>query len=123
MPKIRFDRTKPMASVEFVLQSAVAGHGVQESKAHDPAHIEPVLASAEFKGLVEAVRCAFHEELADSKFEVLRISGIVCHHVDVYHPGLLLILQERDRTGTITQPERERITGVAESVRQRLGIA
>jgi hypothetical protein len=119
---IRFDRAKPMASVEFMIDSALPDYRLKKPEAQERSHIQPVIASPGFKELVEAVRAAFAQELAGGKFEVLRISGIVCRDVDVYRPGILLIVEEQGNKGTIREAGRERITAIAEAVRERMGI-
>lgn len=119
---IRFDREKPMASVEFMIRGAAPEHGSAAAEAQERSEIQPVLASEEFKKLVAAVRSSFEEGLAGGKFEVARVSGIVCHDVNVYRPGILLMLQERGREGTIAEKGRERITEIAEAVREKLRL-
>lgn len=120
---IRFDRGKPMASVEFMMQGTLPQYGLMKTGAADRAEVQPLLSSAGFKRLVEEVRSAFTPQLADGKFEVAQVSGIVCHDLDVYRPGILLILQETGREGTIPEKGRERITAIAEAVREQLGIS
>ena len=119
---IRFDRDEPMASVEFMIRGAAADYAPAQTEAQERSEMQPVLASEEFKKLVAAVRSAFEQGLGDKKFEVVRVSGIVCHDVSVYRPGILLMLQERGREGTIAEKGRERITEIAEAVREKLGI-
>lgn len=123
MITIRFDRQKPMASVEFVVRKAPPNYPLTKTVVEDRSEIQPVLSSLEFKALVDGVRSAFETEVADGKFEVLRVSGIVFHDVNVYRPGILLLLQEREREGTIPEKGRERVTAVAEAVREQLGMA
>jgi hypothetical protein len=122
MITIRFDRQKPMASVEFVVRQAPPNYALTKAEAEDRGEIQPVLSSAEFKTLVEGVRSAFEKELADGKFEVVRASGIVCHDANVYRPGILLLLQERGREGTIAEKGRERVTAAAEAAREKLSL-
>jgi hypothetical protein len=112
-----------MASVEFMIGSALPDDRLKKPEAQERSDIQPVIASQGFKELVQAVRAAFAQELAGGKFEVLHISGIVCHDVDVYRPGILLIIEEAGREGTIREVGRERITAIAEAVRERMGIA
>jgi hypothetical protein len=118
---IRFDRAKPMASVELTIASA-PDYGLAKGEAQQRGQIPPVLSSEGFKDLVEAVRAAFEERLASSRFEILRISGIVCHDVNVYRPGILLMLQERGREGTIPESGRKYVTELAEGVRESFGL-
>lgn len=120
---IRFDRDKPMASVEFMIQNALPDHGLARIDAPERREMQPLIASQEFRGLVEAVRAAFEKELAGDKFEIARVSGIVCHDVSVYRPGILLIVQEKGREETIREKGRERITAIAEAVREKLGLS
>lgn len=112
-----------MASVEFVVRKAPPNYPLTKTVVEDRSEIQPVLSSLEFKALVDGVRSAFETEVADGKFEVLRVSGIVFHDVNVYRPGILLLLQEREREGTIPEKGRERVTAVAEAVREQLGMA
>lgn len=112
-----------MASVEFMIRGAAPEHGLAAVEAQERSEIQPVLASKEFKKLVAAVRSSFDEELSGGKFEVARVSGIVCHDVNVYRPGILLMLQERGRDGTIAEKGRERITEIAEAVREKFGMS
>lgn len=120
---IRFDRDKPIASVEFMIQSALPDHELMPIEAQERSEIQPVIASQQFKDLVEAVQSAFEKELAGGKFEIARISGIVCHDVSVYRPGILLIVQEKGREETIREKGRERITAIAEAVREKLELS
>ncbi|HTU34538.1 MAG TPA: hypothetical protein VMF66_12120, partial [Candidatus Acidoferrum sp.] len=105
---IRFDRNKPMASVEFMIERALPQYEVTKTAAQGRAEIQPVLSAPGFKRLVEAVRAAFEQELAGSKFELAQASGIVCHDLNVYRPGILVIVREGDREGTISEEGRER---------------
>lgn len=120
---IRFDRGKPMASVEFMVEGALPGYELTTAEAQDRAELQPLLSSPGFKRLVEEVRSAFKQQLADGKFEVAQASGIVCHDLDVYRLGILLILQATGQEGTIPEKGRERITAIAEAVREQLGIS
>lgn len=112
-----------MASVEFMIRNALPNHGLTRIEAQERSEIQPVIVSQEFKDLVEAVRAAFEKELAGGKFGIARVSGIVCHDVSVYRPGILLIVQEKGRDATINEAGREHITAAAETVRERLGIS
>ena len=112
-----------MASVEFMIQNALPDHGLARIDAPERSEMQPVIASQEFRGLVEAARAAFEKELAGDKFEIARVSGIVCHDVSVYRPGILLIVQEKGREETIREKGRERITAIAEAVREKLGLS
>lgn len=120
---IRFDRSKPMASVEFMIQGALPQYGVAMAQAEDRAEVQPLLSAPAFKKLLDAVRSAFEPGLADSKFEIVQVSGIVCHDSNVYRPGILLIAQESGRESTISEKGRECITATAEAVRERLGMS
>lgn len=120
---IRFDRNKPMASVEFMIQGALPEYELTRADAKDRAEAQPLLSAAGFKRLVEAVRSGFEQELTDGTFEVLQASGIACHDLDVYRPGILLILRERGRDGTIAEKGREQITARAEAVREKIGMS
>lgn len=120
---IRFDRAKPMASVEFTIQDALPEYEVNEPQAGERSQIEPVLHARGFRSLIEAIRSAIEEQLSGSSFEVLRISGIVCHDVDVYRPGILLLLRERDGKETIGEQGRKRVTTAAEAVREKIGLS
>ena len=119
---IRFDRAKPMASVEFMVQDALPAYGLAKVEAKERASVQPTLASQEFRNFVEDVRASFEKEFADSAFEILKVSGIVCHDVSVHRPGVLLILEERGREGTIPEVGRKRVTEIAEAIRERAGL-
>ncbi|HEX5426362.1 MAG TPA: hypothetical protein VFW94_22630 [Candidatus Acidoferrales bacterium] len=120
---IRFDRAKPMASVEFMIQGALPHYEVAKAQAEDRTEVQPLLTAPGFKRLVEDVRSAFERRLTDTKFELVQISGIICHDLNVYRPGILLIVQEPGREGTIPEKGRERVTATAEAVRERLGMS
>ncbi|MGH9734724.1 MAG: hypothetical protein ACRD8A_09070 [Candidatus Acidiferrales bacterium] len=120
---IRFDRGKPMASVEFMIEAALPQYELTRTEAQDRAEVQPLLSAPGFKKLVEAVRSACNEKLADSKLELAQASGIVCHDLNVYRPGILLIVRETAREGTIPEKGRERIAAIAEAVREQLGMS
>lgn len=120
---IRFDRSKPMASVEFMIQDALPQYELTRADAKDRTEVQPLLSAAGFKKLVEAVRSGFEQELTDGTFEVVQTSGIVCHDLDVYRPGILLIVRERGRDVTIAEKGREQITAIAEAVREKIGMS
>lgn len=119
---IRFDRSKPMASVEFMIQGALPQYEVEKAQAEGRAEVQPLLSARGFKKLLDAVRSAFERELDGSKFEVAQVSGIVCHDLNVYRPGILLIVRGSGSESTIPEEGRERITATAEAVRERLGM-
>ncbi len=112
-----------MGSVEFTLEKAIPDYALATIESQDRGQIQPVVSSPIFNALVEAVQAAFCDELANTNFEVLRASGIVCHDVNAYRPGILLWVQERGREGTIGEKGRERVTAAAERVRERIGMA
>lgn len=120
---IRFDRNKPMASVEFMVQKASPQYELTKDEAKDRGEIQPLLSAPGFKRLVEVVRTGFEQELRDSAFEVVKASGIACRDVNVYRPGILLIVRENRREDTIPEKGRERITAIAEAVREQLGMS
>lgn len=57
---IRFDRAKPMASVEFMIQGALPHYEVAKAQAEDRTEVQPLLTAPGFKRLGDAPIPATH---------------------------------------------------------------
>ena len=88
------------------------------SEAPVPRDVDPMLASQGFKDLLDEVRAILQSELAGGNLEIAQLTGAICHDASVYRPGIWLVLRERGKDGDMSEAGRERITALAEKLRE-----
>lgn len=119
---IRFDKSAPTASVEFMLNSPAGGFESKEIEAPTPRGLEKVLVSEKFRALTHEARAVAERELAGSELEIVQLGGTICHDVNAYRPGIRLVVRAHGRSGVMSETARERLTSLAETVREALNI-
>jgi hypothetical protein len=120
---IRFDKGKPLASAELMIKSRPPGYELGVTEAPEARHLEPTLASQGFQHLLEEIRSILERELQGSRLEVVQLRGAAFHDVKVYRPGICFTLREGAVTEAMSEPARERVTDIAETIRERLKLS
>jgi hypothetical protein len=120
---IRFDKSAPTASAEFMIASPLRDFEQKEIEAGTPRGTEAVLVSEKFRRLTHEARAITERELAGSNLQIVRIAGMICHDVSVYRPGIRLQVRERGRDGQFSEEAREQFTAIAERVREALKLS
>jgi hypothetical protein len=95
-------------------------YDLDEVEAAIPRDVDPILASQGFKDLLDEVRSTLDRELAGSSLEITQLTGAISHDQSVYHPGIWVVLRERDiakDAKEMSSPARQRITAIAETLR------
>lgn len=120
---IRFDKGAPTASAEIMIKNPLPDYDLEDIEASIPRDVDPMLASQGFKDLLDEVRGILQRELADDGLEIVQLTGAICHDVSVYRPGIWLVLRERAANGEMSEAGRERITSLAEKLREDLKLS
>lgn len=120
---VRFDKDAPAASAEIMIKNSLPDYDLEDVEASIPRDVDPMLASQGFKDLLDEVRAILQRENNDSAFEVVQLTGAICHDVGVYRPGIWLVLRERGSSGNMSESGRKRITTIAEKIREDLKLS
>lgn len=120
---VRFDKDAPTASAEIMIKNPVPDYDLEDVEASIPRDVDPMLASQGFKDLLDEVRAILQRENSDNAFEVVQLTGAICHDVTVYRPGVWLVLRERGANGNMSEAGRKRITSIAEKIREDLNLS
>jgi hypothetical protein len=120
---IRFDKGAPTASAELMIKKPLPDYDLAEAEAAVPREVDPMLASQGFKDLLDEVRAILASELAAGDLEIAQVTGAICHDVSVYRPGIWLVLRERGKDGDMSEAARERVTALAEKLREDLNLS
>lgn len=120
---IRFDKGAPTASAELMIKNTLPDYDLEEVGAPIPRDVDPILASQGFKDLLDEVRAIIQGELAGGDLEIAQLTGAICHDVGVYRPGIWLVLRERGANGDMSEAGRERVTAIAEKLREDLNLS
>jgi hypothetical protein len=120
---IRFDKDAPTASAEIMIKNPLPDYDLEDIEASIPRDVDPILASQGFKDLLDEVREILQSELDGSNLEIVQLTGAICHDVSVYRPGIWLVLRERGANGDMSEAGRERLTAVAEKLREDLKLS
>jgi len=120
---IRFDKEAPTASAEFMITNPLLDLERKEIEAKTPRGIETVLLSDKFRQLTHEARTVIERELAGGNLEIVQLAGTICHDVNVYRPGIQLVVRERGRQDEMSEEARERFTSIAEIVREALKLS
>jgi hypothetical protein len=120
---IRFDKGAPTASAELMIKNPLPDYDLDDVEAPIPRDVDPMLASQGFKDLLDEVRAILQGELAGGNLEIAQLTGAICHDASVYRPGVWLVLRERGKDGDMSEAGRERITALAEKLREALNLS
>jgi hypothetical protein len=120
---IRFDKDAPTASAEIMIKNPLPDYDLEDVEATIPRDVDPMLASQGFKDLLDEVRAILQQELRDNSFEIVQLTGAICHDVSVYRPGIWLVLRERGANSQMSEKGRERLTATAEKIREDLNLS
>ena len=94
--KITQDAGTPTAAIEFMITQPLPDYDLDEVSAPIPRDVDPILASQGFKDLLDEIRTTLDRELSGSNLELTQLTGAISHDQSVYHPGIWLVLRERD---------------------------
>jgi hypothetical protein len=119
---IRFDKGKPLASAELMIKSPPPGYELGTTEAPEPRDLDSTLASQGFRHLLDEVRSLLERELEGSGLEMVQLTGAAFHDVKVYRPGICFTLREGEVTEGMSEPSRERVTDIAETIRECLKL-
>jgi hypothetical protein len=120
---IRFDKGEPTASAEFMIENPLPDYDLEDTEAPVPRDVDPMLASQGFKDLIDEVRAILQREPVGVDFELVQLTGAICHTVNVYRPGIWLVMREKGANGDMSEAARERFTAVAEKIREDLKLS
>lgn len=120
---IRFDKDAPTASAEIMIKNPLPDYDLEDIEASVPRDVDPMLASQGFKDLLDEVRGILQGQLADNSLEIAQLTGAICHDVGVYRPGIWLVFRERGANSQMSEKGRERLTAVAEMIREDLKLS
>jgi hypothetical protein len=118
--KIKQDAGAPTASIELMITQPLSDYDLEEVAAPIPRDVDPILASQGFKDLLDEVRATLDRELSGSNLELTQLTGAISHDQAVYHPGIWVVLRERDAAKELKEMSaqaRQRVTAIAEALR------
>ncbi|MFZ0884526.1 MAG: hypothetical protein WAN14_14100 [Candidatus Acidiferrales bacterium] len=124
--KITQDAGAPTASIELMITQPLPDYDLGEVAAPIPRDVDPILASQGFKDLLDEVRATLDRELSGSNLELTQLTGAISHDQTVYHPGIWVILRERDAPKDVKEMSaqaRQRVTSIAEALRTTFNLS
>jgi hypothetical protein len=123
--RITQDANQPMATVEWMIQRPLPDFDLDSVEAPVPRDVDPILASQGFKDLLDEARAILESELAESRLEIIQLTGAICPDGIVFRPGIWLVAREIAAAPSqpISSGARSRLTQAAEIVRSRLGLS
>jgi hypothetical protein len=121
--KITQDAGAPTASIELMITRPLPNYDLEEVAAPIPRGVDPMLASQGFKDLLDEVRTTLDRELSGSKLEIAQLTGAISHDQSVYHPGIWVVLRERDAAKEMSAEVRQRVTAIAEKLRSTFDLS
>jgi hypothetical protein len=114
--KINYDTHAPTASVELMITQPLPDYDLEEVEAPIPRDVDPMLASQGFLDLLDEVRAQLKTELADGSLEVVQLTGAICHDKSIHRPGIWLVLREKTDSKEMSQPARDRVASIANTI-------
>lgn len=118
------DSDAPTVSVEIMIEKALEDYDLLEVEAPTPRDVDPMLASQGFKDLLDDARAILERELAGRGFEIVQLTGAICHDESVHRPGIWLVVEEKDASGRqMSQEGQAHVAAAVESVRSNLGLS
>jgi hypothetical protein len=124
--KITQDAGAPTASIELMITQPLPDYDLDQVEAPIPRDVDPILASQGFKDLLEEVRTTLDRELSGSNLELTQLTGAISHDHAVYHPGIWVVLRERDAAKDVKEMSaqaRQRVTAIAEALRNTFNLS
>ncbi len=124
--KITQDAGTPTASIELMITQPLPDYDLDKVEAPIPRDVDPILASQGFKDLLEEVRATLDRELSGSNLELTQLTGAISHDQAVYHPGIWVVLRERDAAKDVKEMSaqaRQRVTAIAEALRTTFNLS
>ena len=124
--KITQDAGTPTASIELMITQPLPDYDLEEVAAPVPRDVDPILASQGFKDLLDEVRATLDRELSGGNLELTQLTGAISHDQTVYHPGIWVILRERDAPKDVKEMSaqaRQRVTSIAEALRSTFNLS
>ena len=120
---IRFGADEPTASVELLIKNHLPQHHLEKPEAAAARDLDSTLASQPFKLLLDEVRAILEHELEDSGIEIVQLTGTAYPDAKIYRPGVCCVLRERGANKKMSESARERVTEIAETVREELNFS
>jgi hypothetical protein len=114
--KINYDTNAPTASVEFMITQPLPDYDLEEVEAPIPRDVDPMLASQGFLDLIADAKAQLKLDLADGQLEVAQLTGAICHDKSIHRPGIWLVLREKTDSKEMSQPARERVQIIANTI-------
>jgi hypothetical protein len=121
--KITQDAGAPSASIELMIMHPLPDYDLGTVSAPIPRDVDPMLASQGFKDLLDEIRTTLDRELSGSKLEITQLTGAISHDQAVYHPGIWVVLRERDAAKEMSAEARQRVTAIAEKLRSTFDLS
>ncbi|MGA7625894.1 MAG: hypothetical protein WCA38_00790 [Candidatus Acidiferrales bacterium] len=121
--KITQDAGAPSASIELMITHPLPDYDLGTVSAPIPRDVDPMLASQGFKDLLDEIRTTLDRELSGSKLEITQLTGAISHDQAVYHPGIWVVLRERDAAKEMSAEARQRVTAIAEKLRSTFDLS
>jgi hypothetical protein len=120
---VRFGADEPTASVELLIKNQVPQHHLKKIEAATGRDLDSTLASQPFKLLLDEIRAILEHELEDSGIEVVQLTGAAYLEAKTYRPGICFVLRERTADERMSELARERVTEIAETIREELNLS
>jgi hypothetical protein len=138
------DENQPSASIEIPLEKPLPDYGLEQTERATPREVDAILASDDFRELVDDARGVLMDLLAHPPlssgarrvhvnfgqdvptFELKQFSGAICPGDDeVYRPGLWIVLEDpRGKPKTaLSRAEQECVAAIAAELVKRLQLA
>jgi hypothetical protein len=121
--KITQDSGAPSASIELMITHSLPDYDLEEVEAPIPRDVDPMLASQGFKDLLDEVRAALDRELSGSNLEITQLTGAISRDQALYHPGIWIVLRERDAAKEMSAEARRRVTAIADKLRSSFDLS
>jgi hypothetical protein len=121
--KITQDAGSPTASIELMIMHPLPDYDLEQVAAPIPRDVDPILASQGFKDLLDEVRATLDRELSGSNLEIAQLTGAISHDQAVYHPGIWVVLRQRDAAKEMSAEARQRVTSIAEKLRSTFELS
>jgi hypothetical protein len=121
--KITQDAGSPTASIELMIMHPLPDYDLEQVAAPIPRDVDPILASQGFKDLLDEVRATLDRELSGSNLASAQLTGAISHDQAVYHPGIWVVVRQRDAAKEMSAEARQRVTSIAEKLRSTFELS
>jgi hypothetical protein len=120
---IRFGAGEPTASAELLIKNQLPQHHLEKTEAVTARELDSTLASRPFKLLLDELRAILEHEIEDSGLEIIQLAGAAGLDAKVYRPAICFVLREREGGARMSELARERVTEIAETLREELNLS